>query len=29
MPEDAGDVRAGDAVDFMPFAEFGIVGSVG
>jgi len=27
IPEDAGDVRAGDEVAFIPFSEFGIVGS--
>ena len=26
IPEDHGDVRAGDRVDFIPFSEFGILG---
>jgi molybdopterin molybdotransferase len=29
IPEDAGDVRRGDPVAFIPFTEFGIVGSPG
>ncbi|MGH6804785.1 MAG: hypothetical protein ACREC3_15680 [Methyloceanibacter sp.] len=24
MPEDGGEVRAGDLVDFIPFSEFGL-----
>ncbi len=27
IPEDAGDVQPGDLVDFIPFSEFGILGS--
>ena len=26
IPEDAGDVRTGDLVSYIPFSEFGIVG---
>lgn len=26
IPEEAGDIRAGDLVDFIPFSEFGILG---